>query len=457
MSITFINRKSELKNLREVLKADNSFSVIYGRRRAGKTALIKQIIKNESNVIYLLCEEGYRINLQILSTIIYKKTGLDIEFKDYKNLFKVIKGTNKKWIIVFDEFQNIIDKKAILSEFQYIIDEIIRNSKIHFIILGSSITLMRSFLEYTSPLYGRRDLSIYLKPLKFADSVNFNNKSIEENVKIFGVCGGIPLYHKLVKSVDDIKQKALAKDSFLYNEINFLLSSEFNEFRVYNLIMSAIAKGKTTFNDISNHTGIQKTNLFIYLETLINLGFVERETPVTSSLKTKKSIYRLKDRYLEFYYYFIEPYKSLIEMEDYSFFPSFEKEYNAHIGRVFEDIVKELMFSLKPIDFTKIGRWWHKDKEIDIVGINENTKELLAVEVKWKDLGLKDVKEIIEELKEKVKYVEWFNNERKEKLGIFAKKMNKKAKEWLKENGYMGWDLQILEKEIGKLRFKQQN
>jgi len=91
------------------------------------------------------------------------------------------------------------------------------------------------------------------------------------------------------------------------------------------------------------------------------------------------------------------------------------------------------------------------------LGINENTKELLAVEVKWKDLGLKDVKDIIEELKEKVKYVDWFNDERKEKLGIFAKKIDRKSGEWLKENGYMCWDLQFLEKEIGKLRFKQQN
>ncbi len=446
MVMKFINRENEIMALKKELGKRNSFIVIYGRRRIGKTELVKQAIKEENNKIYLLCEEGYRINLLHLQTIVKEISDMDIGFNRYLDFFKYLKSTNKRWVVVLDEFQNIIEKREILSEFQIIVDEVVRNSNIHLIILGSSTHIMRSFLEYKSPLYGRRNLSINVKELNFMDILKFNKLSVEENVKIYGITGGVPQYIKIFSSFEDVKNIAFSKNGFLYEEIEFIMGSEFKEYRVYKLILDAISKGMIRFNEISNYTGIPKTNLYIYLESLMKVGFIKKEVPITKSHKTKNSIYFIKDNYLNFYFTFIEKYKPLIEMDEKIDFISFEKEYNQYLGKIFENIARKYIAHFKPIKFTQIGRWWYKDKEVDLVAINPHTKEMLCVEVKWQELKLKEVKKIIDKLYETLPYIEWHNNKRKAILGIFAKTIDKKAKDWLLSQGHLAWDLSDIEK-----------
>jgi AAA+ ATPase superfamily predicted ATPase len=450
MHITFVNREKEIKLLGNLFnKKENSFIVVYGRRRVGKTELIKRVTE-KYNKIYLFCEEGYKINLKGLERMVKEKYNINLSFNSYKSFFELISKLEKeKMIVVFDEFQNLVENRKILSEFQFIVDEIIKKSKIHFVVLGSSISFMKEILEYKSPLYGRRDLSMELKPLSFFDSIKFYNLSIEEIVKIFGITGGIPLYLKLFKKFEDVKEICFNKYGFLYQEIEFLLSSEFKESRTYKLILSAIAKGKNNFSDISNHIGIPKSNLFIYLENLIKIGLVERIIPINESPKTKKSFYFIKDNYVNFYFSFIEKYKEMIEFEDPSFFNSFLEEYNNYLGFIFEKISKEFILELskrnKIMKITKIGKWWWRDKEIDLVAFNEQEKTLLAFEVKWKKLKLMDVKRIIRNLENKLEYLDWNNNSRKEFIGVIAKEMDEKAKSWLKENGYLGFELKDFE------------
>ena len=449
MVITFINREKELKALEEIYKKENSFVVIYGRRRIGKTELIKKFIRNK-NFIYFFCEKGYKSNLLNLEQIIKEKYGLEVKLDNYKTFFNLIKKLEKrKIIIVFDEFQYLAENEKVLNEFQYIIDEIIRNSNIHFIILSSSMSFMKKLLQYKSPLYGRRDLSIKLTYLSFFDSLKFfelNSKNFEEIIKIFGITGGVPLYLKLFKEFEDIKKVVFSKYGFLYQEIEFLLSSEFREYINYKLILEAIAKGKNTFNEISNFTGIQKTNLFIYLENLMNVELIEKEIPITESYKTKRSRYVIKDNYVLFYFKFVEKYKDLIEFDNLSFYHKFLEEYNSHLGLIFEKIAKEFVLKKLYNKFNKIGRWWWKDKEIDLLALNEKNKSLFAFEIKWRKLNLAEVKNIIKELEDKVAIINWNKGNRKEFLGIIAKKMDEKAKEWLKENRYLAYELKDFEK-----------
>jgi len=448
MPITFVNRKKEIELLNKFLNKRNSFIIIYGRRRIGKTTLIKKVVENK-DFLYLFCEEGYKRNLNNLKNIVKEKFSININFEDYKSFFNLIKNIKKdKIVVIFDEFQNLIENNNNLIEFQYIIDEIIRNSNIHFVVLGSSINFMKKLLEYKNPLYGRRDLSIKLDYLSFFDSMKFFNLNIEEIIKIFGITGGVPLYLRLFKKFDDVKDLAFNKFGFLYQEIDFLLSSEFKEFANYKLILSAIAKGKNSFNEISNYTGIQKSNLFIYLENLINIGLINRIIPINESVKTKKSRYFISDNYVSFYFNFIEKYKEYVELDNLIFYKKFLEEYNSYLGFIFENITKEFIIKKFGKKINKLGKWWDKEKEIDLIGLNEKKKEVYFFEIKWKNLDLKKVKEIIEDLKDKSKYFNWNFEKRKEYFCVVAKNINKKAKEWLKSNGFIGFDLRDFEKII---------
>jgi len=484
MSIKFTGRENELKFMEEEYNKEGfRFIPIYGRRRVGKTELIKQFIKNKRAIYYLADKSKENIQIdslkKIASEVLQDELLNALDFKDFESLFKYISektGNYKdKTIIVIDEFPYLIDiNNAIPSIFQKIVDLYLSKSNVLLILCGSSVSLMeRHVLSYKAPLYGRRTGQIDLKPFTFRESTKMlSGKNMEEIIKIYAITGGIPLYLNIMNEKGDvfklIENKIVKKNEFLNIEAEFLLKEEFRTPHLYFSIMKALAIGKNKPNEIATYINEPVTSLPKYLETLERLNYVKRFFSLFDNpLKSKKSLYYLSDPYMQFWFRFIYPNKSYIEQENYKYVMNqIKREFNLFISRIFESIAMEFLIYKKIMDFDKIGNVWgiipyakkgRTTYEIDVLGINENTKEMIAVEVKWKDLGLKEVKEIIEELKEKVRYVDWFNNERKERLGIFAKKINKRAKEWLKENGYMCWDLQFLEKEIGKLRFKQQN
>ena len=136
--------------------------------------------------------------------------------------------------------------------------------------------------------------------------------------------------------------------------------------------------------------------------------------------------YILSDNYFNFYFRFIYPNKS--ELLEKGFMANFGTKYNQYLGFIFEKASKEFLIENKPFfQFTKIKRWWHKNREIDLVAINEKTKEILFVECKWKDNV--NAKKILNELKEKSKFVDWNNKKRKEYFCVIAKSFREKIKE----------------------------
>ena len=450
--IPFFDRKEELKEIRDKINSDKfEFLIIYGRRRIGKTYLLFKVMsmfKNKKIFYYFSSDTN---NIQRIRNL------ASSDFPEINNYVLewsiIINELFKRYdIIILDEFQEIIkDDINILNYLQELIDIKLQNSKKKLIITGSLLSILKcKVLSYKSPLYGRKTYSLNLKEMHFKDIMDFfPNKKIEELVQIYGFAGGVPYY---LENIDKNKKFTIylnddlnKKGSFIYNEMDFLLKYEFKEPRNYKLILEAIAHGKNTINEIKNYTGMSKTDITPYIRNLIEIDIVERVVPVTETDRSKKGIYVIKDKFTMFWFRFIYPNMSKIEQRSYKIEC---EEYNAYIGRIFENVALQLTIDLKLLNFTKIGRWWHKDKEIDIVAINENTKELLALEVKWKNINIKEAKEIIKELEEKTKYVQWFNDERKQKLGIFARKINKKAKEWLKENNYMAFDLKDVEKEL---------
>ncbi|AEK72337.1 DEXX-box atpase [Thermococcus sp. 4557] len=448
MSITFIDRERELEFLKRLWKKGNSFLPVYGRRRVGKTRLLKEFIADKPSVYYLARNSTYSDNLREFSRTVlgrFPSTFLsETSFSSFSDVFKYL-SEKGKIVVVIDEFPYLIQSdKRVLSEFQYIVDEIVRASRLHLILVGSSVGMMEEHvLSQKSPLYGRRDGQIKLSPLGFFDSWKLLGVDVEEAVRIYGVTGGIPAYLELFERFEDVRQVAFDKRGFLYAEADFLMSSELREPRVYKLILKAVAEGKRRFNEISTHTGIPRSNLFKYVEVLERLGFLRREIPVTAKPKTKNTLYKIDDNYLAFYFRFVERYRNEVEFENFNFWDEFLEEYNHYLGDVFEDVAREFLIELDrggrlPLHPTKIGRWWRKNEEIDLLALDERNKKALFVEVKWKDLREREAGGILKDVKRKAGLVGL--NGWEENYGIVARRIE--GKDSLRDKGYFAWDLE---------------
>lgn len=449
MILKFIDRVEELSFLENrYQKKGFEFFVIYGRRRIGKTELIKQFIIDKP-YIYLLCDKSgteqniYRLKKKIAQ---YLNEPI-IQTNDVEEIFTYLvkKIKNNQLVIALDEFSYLVEKDdSIPSQFQVAIDNILKQTNIFFILCGSSISMMeKGVLSYKSALYGRKTGHIHLKEIPFnslGDFFSLNN--FEKNLQYYAVLGGIPFYLKDFSdkktTVSNIKEEIFDKTGHLYEEIDFLLKEELREPDVYKNIISVIASGKTKVVEIANGSKIKTHDIDKYLKVLIRLGIIRRQTPVTT-IKSKKTIYTIDDNFFSFSFIFSEPFKSDLEIGNTK--PAEEKlkkDFNTYVGKVFEKLIlKEVLQKISVVQLQKIGTWWgyYRDStsnkrieiEIDIVGLNKNTKEIVFAECKYSDNI--NAKEVLQQLKQKAKYVEWpsIKNKRKEYYMIFAKSFKNKS------------------------------
>ena len=421
----FGDRKTEMKELKETLdKKGFAFEIIYGRRRIGKTELILQATKNKKRVYYLATGEN---NLERFYNVCveYDKNIGKLK-KDYEVLFDYLKDNVEA--IIIDEFQNIIkENPEFLKLFQAIIDIKLKNSNLKLFILGSSVSMMTSkVLSYQSPVYGRKTASLKLKNISFLDINDFFPKAnAEEIIRIYSFADGIPFYLiKIDKSFWSWIENELKREKgFLRDEVDFLMKLEFEDSSTYKLILNAIANGKNTINEIKDFIKVQRTDITPYLRNLIEVDFIKREVPVTENQKSRFGRYYLKDNFLKFWFRYIYPNLSSIEQGIFKV-DSIKRDYSSYLGQIFEEVVKQSLTSFEFFEFSKMGRWWHKDKEIDIVALNEESKEALFGECKFQDNV--DAEKIISKLKDKAQYVEWNNEKRKENYAVFANSSKKK-------------------------------
>lgn len=306
-------------------------------------------------------------------------------------------------------------------------------------------------LAYKSPLYGRRTGQWHLTEIPFFHIREFlPGYTPEDLIKVWGVVGGVPAYllqFDPEKSFDEnVLEKVLSKGAFLYEEAEFLLREELREPANYFAILQAIASGRSRFGEIVNVTRLDKSLVSKYLSVLQRLEIVKREVSVTATSKeaVRKGVYSIEDNYFAFWFRYVLPNKSYLEaglVEDV--WKRSAEDFMAYMGSVFERLVRkpEVFLRLTGFRFTKLGRWWWKGEEIDLVALNEMEKRVLFIEVKWKDLSEREARGILRDLERKAELVGlegW-----KKSYGLVAKGVE--GKEALKNESYLILDLEDFE------------
>ncbi len=468
-NLKFYNRNEELSLLNELTSSRGlKFIVIYGRRRIGKTRLIQEFLTNkEHTYIFVPKDKTVDLFLDELSN-----SENIPKFTRFYDLLRFLFETKK--YVFFDEFQNFYYMdKSIYSDIQKLIDEYKHKEiDISLLVSGSSFSLMKKILgDHSYPLYGRADIMMKLPPLDLKTVMDMLSdigiKDISEMIKFYAVFGGVPKYYEHIGRFKALEFESAINIMFFDQNMPFLkdegkavLISEFGgEYKIYFSILEAIASGKTTVGEIANIFEGKSGTASRYLDVLRNeYELVRRETPITEDpRKSRIGIYRLNDNFLKFWFAFIKRYESFYEQGRVDELKRiFFENYVAFVGEAFEDISKKFCVKKNstgsfPFRFDTIGKWWgsfvdegsKKAVEIDLVALNEKSKEILFIECKWQELKLTEAQKILDLLIKKSKFVPWKIKDRVEYFGIIGKKIE--GKEKLMEKGYFTFDIRDFE------------
>lgn len=432
----FINREYELEFLRRSYREEKAqFIVLYGKRRVGKTSLVKEFARDIPHVYFLADKATEKDQLQALSErvglLFNDEFLLSRGFGAWHEFFRYLKGKGKV-VVVIDEFPFLIEaNRAIPSIFQKGWDEELKDSGVYLVLLGSSIGMMESeVLDYKSPLFGRRTGQMLVTQLDFWHARKFfPEKPVDEFMHMFAMLGGTPAY---LLQFDpeaglwtNIRDRMLVPEAYLFSEPEFILREELREPRNYFAILRAISMGKTRSGEIVNETGFEKNIVGKYLSVLTDLKIIRREVPITekSFEKSKKGIYTLDDNFFRFWFSFVFPNKSFIEERelDYLVENKIKPRLDIFTSHTFEEVCRSYVKKgfLEGLKFNQVGRWWTKDAEIELVGLNEDDNAILFGEVKWSvnKVGV----DILTDLRKKAALVDWGKENRKEYFTLFSR------------------------------------
>jgi uncharacterized protein len=425
MKETFIGRKQELSFLEQKYTENGGQLIfVYGRRRVGKTETLTRFCSNKKSVLFTCTECTDREQLSNFSRSILA-AGIPASayirtFENWEQALSAVKDIppdqGKKSLLIIDEFPYMVKgNTSISSILQKLWDTELKNQNIMIILCGSSMSFMeKEILAEKNPLYGRTTGILRMEQLPISDAIQFvPDYSVYEKTAVYSILGGIPYYlNQMDDSVSlekNICTKLLQKGSILYSEPEFLLRQELREPSVYNTIIQTIAAGNTKFNDIYNVTLIEKNKLSVYLKNLIDLGIIYKEFPVmtgtAAQANIQRGLYKIKDAYFRFWYAFIFPNISMLEIGDTQgvYSQIIAPRLDEFISLSFEDICiywlkLQNMNKKLPFRFTHIGRWWNKTDEIDAVACDEQRTNIILAECKFRksEIDTADVKKHME-------------------------------------------------------------
>lgn len=402
-----IDRQAELDFLQTILTRQHpgpaQLILLYGRRRVGKTFLLRHWAEGSGvRYIYWAAEkesaalQRRRLFARVLGVEPSPATSFASWSACWQAIARVLEG--RRVILLLDEFNYAVEAEpSMLSSLQHAWDQLFQNSQLVIVLCGSHVHAMESLLTHQSPLFGRFTGQWCLRPLAYAHlRENFPRWTMEERIAAYAIVGGIPAYWTWLdpsrRLLDNVR-KMLAPGSPFIGEPHTLLYDEVREPTSYLSIMRALGAGYHTLAEISNATMISRGNLSAYLARLRDLHLVERRVsiviPPAQRARSRTGRYRLLDPFFRFYFRLVPVYQEELDHHLDDVMAKVSKEVHGFVGATgFEELcrrwVREQSWAQKlPFRVQEVGSHWSRTVQVDVVGMNWEDHHILLGECKW--------------------------------------------------------------------------
>jgi uncharacterized protein len=402
----FINRKLELNQLETLYQSKRAeLFVLYGRRRVGKTELLRFFCENKPYIFFIATLSADHEQLANFSQQIWSfnhtETSEGFSFPSWEAAFRSLAELPGRPVVILDEFTYLVSgNKAILSILQKVWDERLKSTNVMLILCGSYIGMMETeVMGYNAPLYGRRTASTLLQSLDAQSSaLFFPNYDTDEQFLAWTVVGGMPYYLRTFTDQQsvfaNISQHILdSRSGALYNEPRLLLMEELREPRNYFSLLRAIAQGNTRLNEITQSSGIGSSNAVArYLDILQQMRLITRRVPATEIQpeKSKRGLYQIDDHFLRFWFRYVHPNLGSLDLgiADAILEQRVKPDIDHFAATAFEEAARYYAALLArngalPFLPEQIGSWWSRDAEIDVLVVNRSENAALVAECKW--------------------------------------------------------------------------
>lgn len=395
----FVDRIEEQKRLIKTLNSDKaSFIVIYGRRRLGKSTLIKKVLAPGD--VYYMADQTERAH-QI--SLLAKEIGMTlvdfdkVVYPDWQALLTALNHrTQERFTLCLDEFPYLVKSSPELPALlQKLLDS--HSLKYNLIICGSSQQLMQGLiLDGSAPLYGRADQILKLSPIHIKYLQEVLRSDAISTVEEFAVWGGVPRYWELRLQDENLKESIayniLNPLGTLYEEPIRLFMDDMRDVIQASTLLSVIGSGANRLSEIAARLEKPATHLSGPLEKLRQLDFIEREIPFGENPKnSKKSLYKVSDSFMDFYFHFVVPNRSLIELGRAEMVMSaIQSQFSRYVSVWWEKLCRQAVSGglIGGDIYNLAGRWWgnvsrEEAIELDVVAESMDGKKLLVGECKW--------------------------------------------------------------------------
>ena len=399
----FVDRIDEAARLKDALAREkSSLVVMYGRRRLGKSTLIKRVLSDTD--VYFLADRSEGQHQRVLLAKVIAQVFPDFDkltYPDWESMFRAVNyRTDKRFTLCLDEFPYLVEQSSELpSVLQKLVDE--KQLKYNLVLCGSSQNMMYGlFLDSTAPLYGRADEIMKLAPIRLPYIQEALSLNAMNAIKEYAVWGGVPRYWELREnrnSLDDaLWRNILSVNGTLYEEPVKLFQDDVKDIVKTSTIMSYIGTGANRLSEIAARCNEPATNLSRPLKKLINLGFLEKDVPFGIDEKNaKKSLYKIADPFMAFYYQFVVPNRSFIELgRRLPIEQALTAHFSEYVSMQWEKLCRDAVTGnlVNGVVYGKAKRWWgsvlNEDKkpeqvEFDVMAESLDKKYLLVGECKW--------------------------------------------------------------------------
>ncbi len=405
----FVGREKELALLEDLHASDKfEYLVLYGRRRVGKTSLLKEFSKDHPVIFHSAQAKNDSLNLLDFSKTLQMHFSNSFfgAFTDWEAAFKYLTSqlSDTRTTLIIDEFPFIAEvNPTIKSILQHTIDHIWKEKNLFLILCGSSVSFMETeVMGAKSPLYGRSTSNLELLGFDYLKSSFFSpNFTNEEKLLSYGILGGVPCYLEVFSDkltiAQNISRSILRMGSFLKDETQNLLKMELREPSVYNSIFEAIATGSSRLNDIAQKIGEEQSKCSKYIKTLMDMKLVDKITPCGEKDSSRKTLYQISDNFFLFWYHFVFANKSYYELlGDDDAAQQIYENLSEYMGHVFEKICTQYLVRLAkqrrlPFVPHTMGRWWggnpktRKEDDIDILAFDTHRQSAIFCECKYRN------------------------------------------------------------------------